>query len=123
MSKQQKKNKNNMNAASALAELSVRSPKNKSQTKKKTNFNPVKALINTRAQEIQDNVSKYIKNSKYIPNEKKKKLLNDHYYLIRKGNGGFKEIFIKGLEKSYKKMYTSIKLQDFVRLQMKNWKK
>ena len=61
MPKQQKKNNNNMNTASALAELSVRSPKKKSQTKKKTNFNPVKALINTRAQEIEDNVSKYIK--------------------------------------------------------------
>ena len=119
MPKQQKKNKNNMNAASALAELSVRSPKKKSQTKKKTNFNPVKVLINTRAQEIEDSVSKYIKNSKYIPNENKKELLNDHYYLIRMGNGGFKERFIKGLEKSYKKMYTSIKLQDFLRLQMK----
>ena len=122
MPKQQKKNNNNnMNTALALAELSVRSPKKKSQTKKKTNFNPVKALINTRAQEIEENVSKYIKNSKYIPNENKKELLNDHYYLIRKGNGGFKERFIKELEKSYKKMYTKIKLQDFLRLQMKKF--
>ena len=122
MPKQQKKNNNNnMNTALALAELSVRSPKKKSQTKKKTNFNPVKALINTRAQEIEENVSKYIKNSKYIPNKNKKELLNDHYHLIRMGNGGFKEIFIKGLEKSYKKMYTRNELQDFLRLQMKKF--
>lgn len=73
MHKQQKKNKNNMNAASGLTELTVRSPQKKPQTKKKTNFNPVKAVINARIQEIEDNVSKYI---------------------IRKGNGGFKEKFI-----------------------------
>ena len=119
MPKRKLNNNKNKNAASALAELSVRSPKKKSQPKKKTNFKPIETLINTRAQEIEDNVAKYIKNSKYIPNENKKELLNDHYYLIRKGNGGFKHRFIRGLEKVYKKMYTEINLKNFLRLRMK----